>query len=225
MTKTKISDASISIGRMTISVGDLFTRSGLEPDGVVPWGTSVPLNVPGVYVVASTPSLGDAAGHVPTYSPDPLAFRALRMLCPNPTIDGRAASDHELASRIGAFWIPETPILYAGLAGTSVQTRVRQYYSTAIGQRSPHAGGWWLKTMAELDDLYVHFAAASDPAGAESNLLRTFAASVPAPAMRTLHDKERIAPFANVEVRKGVHKRHGLKGVKMPQKPFSGATA
>lgn len=169
-------------------------------------------------MVASTPSLDDAVGHVPTYTPDPQAFRALRMLCPNPTIDGRAASDQELANRIGSFWVPKTPILYAGLAGTSVQKRVRQYYSTAIGQRSPHAGGWWLKTMAELDDLYVHFAAASDPAGAEANLLRAFAASVPASVRLALYDEGRIAPFANVEVQKALHKRHGFAGVKVPAK-------
>ncbi|WP_347110161.1 hypothetical protein AAHB33_05540 [Paenarthrobacter sp. S56] len=200
---------------MTISVGELLTRSGLKPAGVVRWRIPVPLNVAGVYVVASTPFLDDAVGRVPAYSPDPRAFRALRMLCPNPTVDGMAASDEELAARIRAFWIPETPVLYIGLAGTSVQTRVKQYYSTIIGKRSPHAGGWWLKTMAELDDLYVHFAVASDPDVAESKLLNTFAGTVPASVKETLHDKERIAPFANVDAQRGLRKRHGLQGVKV----------
>ncbi|MEQ4565258.1 hypothetical protein [Paenarthrobacter sp. CAP02] len=200
---------------MTISVGQLFSKCGLEPAGVVPWGTTIPSTGPGVYVVASTLELDDAVGHVPVYSTDPQAFRALRMLCPNPTVDGTAASDEELAARIGAFWIPETPILYAGLAGTSVQKRVQQYYSTAIGKRSPHAGGWWLKTMAELNDLYVHFAVASDPNVAESMLLNTFAASVPASVKESLHDKERIAPFANIDAQRGLRKRHGLQGVKV----------
>lgn len=200
---------------MTISVGDLFARSGLEPAGVVQWRAPVPLNVPGVYVVASTPSLDDAVGPVPTYSPDPQAFRSLRVHCPSPTIDGMGASDQELAARIGAFWIPQTPILYIGLAGTSVQKRVGQYYSTAIGKRSPHAGGWWLKTLAELENLYVHYAAASDPDEAESHLLSTFAASVPASVKESLHDKEHIAPFANIDVQRGLRKRHGVNGVKM----------
>jgi hypothetical protein len=141
------------------------------------------------------------------------------MLCPNPTVDGIAASDQELADRIGAFWIPETPILYVGLAGTSVQKRVGQYYATGIGKRSPHAGGWWLRTLAELENLYVHYAAASDPQKAETHLLSTFAASVPATVKEALHDNERIAPFANIDAQRGLRKKHGLQGVKMSRIP------
>ncbi|QQQ63242.1 hypothetical protein [Paenarthrobacter ureafaciens] len=204
---------------MTISVGELFGKTGLEPAGVVRWRTPIPLNVPGVYVVASTASLDDAIGRVPAYRPDLEAFRSLRKLCPNPTIDGVEASDQELADRIGAYWIPESPILYVGLAGTSVRKRVGQYYATGIGKRSPHAGGWWLKTLADLENLYVHYAAASDPQKAEKHLLSTFAASVPATVKEALHDNERIAPFANIDAQRGLRKRHGLQGVKLSRIP------
>jgi len=204
---------------MTISVGELFSKNGLEPAGVVPWDTPVPETGPGVYVVASTPDLDDSAGRVPTYSPDRNAFLALRELCPNTLIDGNTANDEELIARIGAFWIPQTPVLYVGLAGTSIQRRVKQYYSTAIGKRSPHAGGWWLKTMAELEELYVHFAVANDPDAAEAKLLSTFAAAVPASVRMTLHDKDRIAPFANIDAKRGIRKRHGLTGAKVPRTP------
>lgn len=200
---------------MTISVGALFEQSGLQSAGVVPWGTPPSVTGPGVYVVASTPDPDDAVGLVGTYEPDAAAFSALRLLCPDVGIDGRAASDQELAARIGRFWIPSTPILYIGLAGTSVQNRVKQYYTTAIGRRSPHAGGWWLKTMPDLHELHVHFAPAVDPDAAEARLLSTFRASVPESVSSTLHDLERVAPFANIDVRKGLRKRHGLTGYKI----------
>lgn len=195
---------------MTISVGDLFIGCGLNPVGVVKWRDQIPLDLPGVYVVASTPDLGDPIGRMGTYHPDPKAFNSLKTACPSVTIDGRPATHGELSERIGSFWIPDTAILYIGLAGTSVRKRVNQYYITRIGQRSPHAGGWWLKTLLDLESLFVHYAAAEDPKSVEAMMLRTFAAAVPQPMRQLLHDSERIAPFANVDVQAGLRKRHGL---------------
>ena len=130
------------------------------------------------------------------------------------TVDGKLATGEELAQRIGTFWVPGSAILYIGLAGTSVRKRVSQYYITRIGQRAPHAGGWWLKTLADVDTLFVHYTAADAPKSKEALMLRTFAAAVPPSVRQTLHDVERIAPFANVEVQAGLRKRHGLGGYK-----------
>lgn len=199
---------------MTISVGELFDTAELLPAGVVQWGKQVELDRPGVYIVASTPALGDRVGRLGTYQPDPSAFDTLRSRCPSVAVDGAPATNDKMAERIGAFWIPESAVLYIGLAGTSVRKRVNQYYRTPIGHRSPHAGGWWLKTLADLDALYVHYAAAESPKSAEARLLNTFAATIQPPARRVLHDPERIAPFANIEVQAGIRKRHGMTGYK-----------
>ena len=200
---------------MTISVASLFEQSGLQRTGVVRWGTPPPVTGPGDYVVASTAHPNDAVGLIDEYKPNAKAFTVLRLLCPDVGIDGRAASDQELAARIGRFGIPATPILYIGRAGTSVQNRVKQYYTTDLGRRSPHAGGWWLKTMADLHELQVHFAPAVDPDAVKARLLSTFRASVPESVSATLYDPERVAPFANVAVTKGVLKRHDLNGYKV----------
>lgn len=199
---------------MTISVGELFEKSELRPAGVVQWGDQVPLDLPGVYVVTSTPELRDPVGRIGKYQHDLGAFEALRIVCPSVTVDGAPATNEKLAERIGAFWIPESAILYVGLAGTSVRKRVDQYYGTHVGQRSPHAGGWWLKTLVDLESLFVHYAEAETPRASEDRLLRTFAAAVPPSLRRTFHDSERIAPFANVEVQSGIRKRHGMAGYK-----------
>ena len=199
---------------MTISVGDLFKECGLNPGGVVKWGDQIPLDLPGVYVVASTPDISDHIGLLETYRHDPRAFDALKKVCPSVTIDGRPAGTDYLAERLGALWIPDSAILYIGLAGTSIRKRVNQYYITGIGQRSPHAGGWWLKTLADLKTVFVHYAAAEDPKSKEVLMLKTFAAAVPPSVRQTLHDSERIAPFANVDVQAGLRKRHGLGGYK-----------
>lgn len=49
--------------------------------------------------------------------------------------------------RLATFWLPDEVVLYIGLAGASVRKRVRQYYRTPLGDKRPHAGGWWLKTL------------------------------------------------------------------------------
>lgn len=128
-------------------------------------------------------------------------------------VDGNAVTNEEIATRISRFWIPRSAILYIGLAGTSLQTRVHQFYKTQIGERAPHSGGWWLKTLSGIESLAVHYGLSDDPAAVESLMLRTFAASVPAAVRSTLHDAERIAPFANVKVAGG-NKRHGLSNYK-----------
>ncbi len=173
------------------------------------------MDVAGVYVVSSSPDSHDSVGPISHYTPDTRAFAELRRVCPFVTMDGNPPTDEELANRIGRFWIPDAAILYIGLAGTSVRKRMNQYYRTSIGQRAPHAGGWWLKTMANLNDLFVHFAPADEPKIAEAMMLRRFAEAVPSAARHEIHDSERIAPFANVDVQQGLRKRHGLSGYKV----------
>jgi hypothetical protein len=199
---------------MTISVGELFEKSELQPGGVVQWGDQVSLDGPGVYVVASTPDLNDAVGRGGIYQPDTTAFELLTTVCPSVTVDGVPATSEQLAERIGAFWIPESAVLYIGLAGTSVRKRINQYYRTQIGDRAPHAGGWWLKTLDNLGELFVHYAATETPKSAEAGLLETFASAVQPSVRRALHDSERIAPFANVQGRDGTRKIHGMAGYK-----------
>lgn len=200
---------------MTISVGELFEKSELQPAGVVQWGHQVPLDRPGVYLVASSPDVSDAVGRSGIYQPDLTAIASLRTICPSVTVDGAPATSEQLADRIGAFWIPQSAVLYVGLAGTSVRKRINQYYRTQIGQRAPHAGGWWLKSLDNLGDLFVHYAAADAPKSAEARTLETFAAEVQPSVRRALHDSERIAPFANVRVQDGTLKRHGMAGYKL----------
>ncbi len=107
--------------------------------------------------------------------------------------------------------------MYVGLAGASVRSRVNQYYSTRRGARKPHAGGWFLKTLTILPDLWVYHAAADDPDGAERRMLGAFCAGVSDESRRLLFDPERPFPFGNLEWPRGTRKRHGIVGATEPR--------
>lgn len=202
---------------MASTVRWLMSAAGLHPGGVVRWLEHVPEPRPGVYVVAMT---SDPKSDTPTFDACPLSETALGELLatrPELTVDGDRPDPASLGTRLAAFWLPDEVVLYVGLAGTSLATRVDQYYRTRLGARSPHAGGWFLKTLGVLPDLWVHYAACDDPVEAEATMLTAFATEVSDRSRDRLHDAARPMPFANLESPKGVRKRHGIRGAKQPR--------
>jgi hypothetical protein len=199
------------------SVASVLAAAGLAPDGVVQWGTPVPTPRPGVYVIALTDDPHDrheALGSAPISR---AAVTTLLERRAELTVDGQRPQPPQLSDRLAAFWLADEVIVYIGLAGTSLRSRVGQYYSTKLGARSPHAGGWFLKTLSVLDELWVHYAACDDPATAEHQMLSAFSAAVTPSVAAALPDADRPIPFANLEWPKRRYKRHGIKGAKAPR--------
>ena len=137
---------------------------------------------------------------------------------PELRLDGYRPTAEQLRRRLAAFWLPDEVVLYLGLAGTSVGMRIAQYYSTPLGARSPHAGGHWLKTLSNLDQLFVHFASATDPTAAERAMVNAFCRGVSERTKAQLHDPDRALPFANLEWPGTGRKRHGVTGFKAPRR-------
>lgn len=73
--------------------------------------------------------------------------------------------------------------------------------------------------LADLDSLHVHVAAAADPDAAETCALRAFMAGVGLAARSALSDPTLPLPFANLELTKGVRKRHGIQGGRARRTP------
>lgn len=96
--------------------------------------------------------------------------------------------------------------------------RSREYYATALGARSPHAGGWPLKTLANLSELHVHYAYCADVVTAEERVLDRFAEQLSRGTRAALHDSTFVMPFANLEDGHGRRKRHGITGARAPKK-------
>jgi hypothetical protein len=194
------------------SVEALFTSARLTISGTVRWGRRVPLIEPGVYAVALA---GDPTRTGPTLPSAPISDRALGSLltlCRDLKVDGETPSIDHLRSRIASCWLPTETVLYVGKAGTSLEKRVSDYYSTQLGARSPHAGGWFLKTLGILEGLFVHYAASDDPEPDERTMLQAFAESVDPLTCPHHPDPDLLLPFANLVMPAGRRKRHGITG-------------
>jgi hypothetical protein len=111
-----------------------------------------------------------------------------------------------------AYWLPDESIIYIGKA-TTLGPRLGQYYSTPLGDKRPHAGGHWIKTLSNLNALTVHYSEIEeghDPEQLERRMLVSFSKNVSAQS-KALHPQPTLAiPFANLEI-KGVGRRnHGI---------------
>jgi hypothetical protein len=211
------------------TVESLFVAASVARTGVVPWGTRIPSPGErgigtGVYIVALTGELNwiERATSVCPLSMDALVelLDARREL----TLDGQRPDAETLGGRLASFWCQDEVVLYIGSAGprqrvrvSELSDRVAEYYSTPLGARSPHAGGWPLKTLSNLSDLYVQYAYCADVLTRERLMLTAFADGLSAETRAALHDATHVMPFANLRDANGARKAHGIKGARAPR--------
>jgi hypothetical protein len=177
--------------------------------------TPVPSNEPGVYVVSLSPEPENGSG-LAAAPIDLAGLEAWLLRRPGLSVHGRQVSADELARHLAQWWLPETSILYIGKAeGQSLRNRISQYYRTPLGAKRPHAGGYWLKTLRNLDTLHVHFTetpAGVSPGLVESDLLNAFLDLYGGPTDTHPEPNLRL-PWANLEIDRPPPRRrrdHGL---------------
>lgn len=201
---------------MPSTVAALFAAAQVSRVDAVPWRSPVPTDRPGVYLVARTADPERAV--VAPVAIDSGAVRRLLAVRPELLVDDRRPSEEMLAQRLGSMWLPDEPVIYAGLAGTSLSTRIRQFYSTRLGARSPHAGGWPVKCLADLDQAWVHFAECDDVKAAERDMLHAFMKAVSSQSLAAVCDPGLPLPYANLEFIDTTGRRrikgHRIKGAK-----------
>jgi hypothetical protein len=213
------------------TVAEILTAAGAESAGVAPWGVQLALPeeplgfATGIYVVSLTDHPGSVDG---SRFVAPISVAAVDKLLdarPELTLDGQRPNREQLAARLAGFWLPDEVVVYIGLAGPrasrprqgEVARRVEEYYKTPLGARTPHAGGWPLKTLVSLSDLYVHYAYCRDVDAAEDACIRYFGNHVSDATRKRLYDSVRVMPFANLEFPKGNSKNHGIRGARAPR--------
>lgn len=194
-----------------MGAAELLRSVGLMADGPVTWGRPVPSASPGVYVIEWPDALESAPVELT------LVGKWLERL-PSLRLDGRRPTSREVAARLHAFWLPGQTVVYVGMTTASIGGRVGAYYRTPLGDRKPHAGGHWLKTLRGLDRARVWWAPTTAAEEYEDALLSAFAGGVDASpeAAPRLADRSVILPFANLQTATGVRKTHGISGAVEP---------
>lgn len=195
---------------MPSRVSNLLDAASLQLTGVVPWSTAIPSRASGVYIVSLSPKY-DQNSHVLETAPiDRNAVRQWISRVPKLELDGRPRpSPDALTKRLSEFWLSDESTLYIGKA-SSLRNRVQGYYKTPLGERRPHAGGHWIKTLSILSETFVYYAESPEPEEAESQLIQAFINRVSSSAKLRLRDAEHPFPFANLEFPRGNRKDHGI---------------
>jgi hypothetical protein len=189
---------------MAESASALIKRVGLTPAGPVQWGERVPSGSPGVYIVQLPRPVTEA--------PIDLAVvDAWIRRVPDLRLDGERPTALALAGRLREFWLPTESVAYVGLTARSLGRRISDYYRTALGDRRPHAGGHWIKTLRSLETFLVWWAETDEPVTFEVALLDAFAAGVSAGLRRRLPGQLAL-PFANRQTATGQRKPNGITG-------------
>lgn len=194
---------------MSLTVKELFNFVGKEIIGKVKWGEKIDCNLPGVYCV----SISDDEDILKTIEEYPVSFKAIRDwidYVPGMRIDGEQPTKEDMKERLSKFWLPKETVLYIGKAGTSLRNRVNQYYRTKLGDRQPHAGGHWLKTLSVINELTIFWTTSGkkEAEELEQKLLRKFVDSIY--YRDELYDSVHPFPFANIEYPRGNRKRHNI---------------
>ena len=190
------------------TAASLFRDVGLLPDGPAPWGRPVAARGPGVFVVELS-------------SPLPAAPIELTRVgkwierVPELRLDGVRPTSRALAARIASFWLPDQVVLYVGTATASLGRRIAALEATPLGDRRPHPGGHWLRTLDLPAGTRVWWASTEAVEEYEDALFSTFAEGVGGDTPSA--DDRLVLPFANLRRPTGERRASGLTGSLLPE--------
>jgi hypothetical protein len=145
------------------------------------WGQPVDTDKLGIYFLSTCLKTGCIEN---TYKNAPISEAIIKQWITKIStieIDGKAGISYlELLNRLNKYWLPDENILYIGQTECKggLKKRISQYYKTSLGERKPHAGGHWIKTLVNLNELHVHYIPTSSPLMIEKEILRDFTKQV-----------------------------------------------
>jgi len=187
------------------SAASLLRSVGLMADGPAVWGRPVPAQGPGVFVIElSAPT---ATAHIELTRVGKWIERVDSL-----RLDGVRPTSRALAARLASFWLPSQTVLYVGATEHSIGRRIAAIGRTELGDRKPHSGAHWLRTLRSLDGVLVWWAPTEATEEYEDALLTAFAEGVPEADLGALPDRAVVLPWANLRAVTGDRKATGLSG-------------
>lgn len=200
---------------MAISVSELLKTVGLNSNRLktIQWGEEPDNTSVGIYIVSTASKPCTNSNH---FEEAPIDENMLKFWInkvktiqidgkPNPTVT-------ELKQRLNRFWLPDESIIYIGQTECTggLKRRMYQYYKTELGDKKPHSGGHWIKTLDIINQLFVHYIGTMNPIEAEEKLMKNFVSQVSDTTKKRMGSRNLPLPFANLELAKWNRKNHGI---------------
>lgn len=201
---------------MPTTINQLIGEFNLPAVKRVKWNERIPIEDEGVYIVSlsDNPDLNNGIMKNIPISKE-IIEKWIKKVNGFELDKIKTFDSNKIIERLSQFWIPDENIIYIGKApkrrnGKGIGNRVNEYYKTDYGEKRPHAGGHWNKSLTILNDLYVYYTTCDNSEEAEKELLKIFCENVSENTRSILRDKELTLPFGNLELKKGQIKKHGL---------------
>lgn len=179
--------------------------------GRVRWGHKIAADRPGIYFVSLSSDPGLNAGVLQEAPISREAVEAWLERVPSFTLGSvmrpRAG---DVVAFLRRFWFPDENIVYIGRA-KRLGPRIWQLFRHRLGDRRPHAGGQWLKTLPCLEALHVYFSECGslvDAKAKEPAALDVFVRQVSEDTKAQLLNPDLPIPFANREHPQGNRKQN-----------------
>jgi len=197
---------------MPTSISVLTSVFNLTVSQTVKWGTEVLEKSHGIYIISLYQHLELLPKNKSFISLSNSQIKHWMQNAPSLTLNGKNPTIDDLRKHLSKFWMQDESILYIGKADKqSLQKRVSQFYHHHVGKKSPHKGGYWLKLLSDISSFYIHILPSDNSHEIEEQMLQYFIENASEDSKSQLIDKDLCLPFANLQLRSGVIKKHGLK--------------
>jgi hypothetical protein len=197
---------------MPTSVLKLENQFSLNYLRTIKWGSPIIENANGIYIISTNKDKAYLPKSITNLTFNESQLETWLTNAPNVDLYGLHPSKNRLKEHLNGFWLSDESILYIGKAEKqTLSDRVSQFYNHKVGKKSPHKGGYWFKLLSNTNDAYIHLFSTQDSNKIEELLLMYFIANVSEISKQNLIDKELCLPFANLQLRSGIIKNHGLR--------------
>lgn len=198
---------------MPITVKELVEKAGLNPMALkkVKWGTPVKTQEEGVYIVSLSSNPDEnITMKLPRFNiallKEWIEKREYFIL---EGIKCHVDDVYSITGRLSEFWIPNENILYIGKT-SNLHKRIKAFYNHKVGNRSPHAGGHWIKVLQNIEELFLYYIECDNCIGVEKKMFSVFGRQISKESRQMLFDKNILLPFANIKNEYGKNKDYRI---------------
>ncbi len=197
---------------MAVSVNQLFKQVKLKGEGPIKWGDLIQAKGNGVYIISLSSDPNSIKSPKVKFEINKEVFTFWQRQAPDLKINDKLVSSiDQIRIYLKRHWKPNEHILYIGEATSKtnpIQKRVHQYYQHRVGQKGPHTGGYWLKLLLCLEQVYIYYAHCDNPRDTEFKMLIHFVEHSTGKSLYDIKDVAMYLPFANLKA--DIIKSHGI---------------